>query len=207
MAIVATPYLAIQLTEILGRINGKKIFRNLSGDFHIVAYSCLAIFIAFNAFFGFHKYQSNNFRILVEPHRYPWHATQFLQQNRIYGNMLVPFDWGEYMIWKLPQSKVSIDGRFRTVYPEKVIVENENFANHREGWSDIISKYPTDIIVARKSDGTHKLVKKHQLIWAKIYEDPISVIFVHKGAPREATLKYVRKSRIISTDPPSYEFP
>ena len=36
--------------------------------------------------------------------------------------LLLPFEWGEYAIWHLwPACRVSVDGRFRTVYPEEIL--------------------------------------------------------------------------------------
>jgi len=38
------------------------------------------------------------------------------------GNMLVPFDWGHYAIWRFtPQFRVSIDGRRETIYTDDVV--------------------------------------------------------------------------------------
>jgi hypothetical protein len=51
----------------------------------------------------------------------PWlpepEAAQFIQQQRLQGNLLVWFDWGEYAIWHFsPHLRVSMDGRRETVY-------------------------------------------------------------------------------------------
>jgi len=43
-------------------------------------------------------------------------------------NLAVPLDWGEYVLWFLaPQVKVSLDGRFATVFPEQVVADNFDF--------------------------------------------------------------------------------
>ncbi len=44
-------------------------------------------------------------------------AVALLKQSGAGGNMAVPFDWGEYVLWHLgPAIKVSIDGRRETLY-------------------------------------------------------------------------------------------
>ncbi len=68
------------------------------------------------------KHIKVRFNIIVNPNIFPVYAVKFLKDNNVKGNILVPFDWGEYAIWKLyPDNRVSIDGRFDTVYPIDVI--------------------------------------------------------------------------------------
>ncbi len=53
---------------------------------------------------------------------FPARAVALLQQSGVRGNMAVPFDWGEYVIWHLgPGIKVSIDGRRETVYSDEML--------------------------------------------------------------------------------------
>jgi hypothetical protein len=55
-------------------------------------------------------------------------VVDFLRVNGVRGNLATPFDWGQYVLWKLhPAVKVSFDGRYETVYPEEVARDNFNF--------------------------------------------------------------------------------
>ena len=74
------------------------------------------------AYFHYHKYKEVGFKIQINPEVYPLYAMNFLEANKIDGNILVFFDWGEYVINKRPASKVSIDGRLWTAYPDEVFV-------------------------------------------------------------------------------------
>jgi len=68
---------------------------------------------------------AHRFRLVVNPSEYPVQAVDFLQRNGIQGNLAVPFDWGEYFIWKMyPKILVSIDGRYSTPYPMEVIEDS-----------------------------------------------------------------------------------
>src|SRR5262249_42708894 len=40
-------------------------------------------------------------QIFVAPGQFPVAAVRFMKQNGLSGNLLVPFDWGEYAIWHL----------------------------------------------------------------------------------------------------------
>lgn len=45
---------------------------------------------------------------------YPEKAIAFLSENVQRGELFVPYGWGGYLVWKLPDSKVFIDGRMPT---------------------------------------------------------------------------------------------
>src|SRR5262249_2098100 len=52
--------------------------------------------------------------IRIEPYyfAFPARAVALLKRSGVSGNVAVPFDWGEYVIWHLGREvKVSIDGR------------------------------------------------------------------------------------------------
>ena len=78
-------------------------------------------------------------------------SSKFLKENNLHGNLLVDFDWGEYCIWKLyPQFKVSIDGRYKTVYPESFIDEYFQFLYGNDDWELFLKKYPHQWALLRK---------------------------------------------------------
>jgi hypothetical protein len=149
----------------------------------------------------------NNFKILVEPQVYPSYAVQFMKDNGVQGNLWVPFDWGDYLIWKLPESKVSIDGRFRAAYPTSILDDHQIFWEGRPGWETILNKYPTDYILTRQKDRTHVLLDRHPG-WLKIYGDPISFLYVRKTNPPGPIETRFRNNQLINSKiPPSFDFP
>ncbi|PIQ95979.1 MAG: hypothetical protein COV67_12025 [Nitrospinae bacterium CG11_big_fil_rev_8_21_14_0_20_56_8] len=204
--IVATPYLTLQAAQVWERVRGR--LPRFSVDFRWALWSCLLLFTAGQALDGIQKYVPNRFRILVEPQVYPSYAVGFLRANGIGGNIAVPFDWGEYVIWHLPHSKVSIDGRFRTVYPESVIEQNQNFVTGAGRWRDLLERYPTEIVLARKRDRVHERLLLEPG-WIKIYEDPIAVIFITRSAESfTPVLESPAAGNLIQPrEPPSFEFP
>ncbi|MFQ5451728.1 MAG: hypothetical protein ACE5E9_13955 [Nitrospinaceae bacterium] len=207
-AIIMTPYLTAQGSRLADRLEPGKFFRIPSSPWiRATIQGTLILLIALQVFGGFSKYRVTGFRILVEPAIYPTYAVQFMEANRIDGNLLVPFDWGEYLIWKRPGSKVSIDGRFRTVYPEKVIQENEDFAAARPGWRAMLENYPADIVILRKPQQTRHPLKGEKG-WMKIYEDPLAMIFIRKTTPPgPIEQKALSRDLIRPTPPPPLTFP
>ena len=167
----------------------------------------LGVLLTWNIFVGLKKNGTNNFKIWVEPTIYPNYVVQFMETNKIQGNILVPFDWGEYLIWKLPESKISIDGRFRTAYPNDVIGKHKNFIIGNKSWRDLITNYPTDIVLTRIKDSTHLRMNKEK-DWINIYQDQTASLYIRKtNPPNRIENIYNNKQFIDPIEPPSYTFP
>ena len=98
---------------------------------HVGVLVSMGLFAGFQLSHNFIKWQRHEFQIHVDPAINPVYAVRFLKENGINGNIMTTSDWGEYVIWKLPKSKVSIDGRFWTVYPPDSIIQNMVF---QAGW-------------------------------------------------------------------------
>ena len=116
-----------------------------------------------------------------------------------FEHIRVPFEWGEYLIWKRPRSKVSIDGRFRTVYPEEVIQRSWNFTMGRDGWREIIEQYPTEIVLTRRSEHGHFLLRSHAS-WEQVYEDALAGIWIPRSDPPSPLLRKLRSGTLVRSD-------
>jgi hypothetical protein len=188
-AIVACPYLCFGLSALVERIgfgHRKLQLTPLSGNL-------LAIFVVFLAAYqlygGFRTYTAARCRIIVDPKDYPVGATQFISLNDIRGNLLLPFDWGEYAIWHLyPACRVSIDGRFRTVYPESVIQDHFLADDDRQGWMQLLEKYPADILLVEQIPFFQDMIHEKSP-WVYVYSDPTSILFLKNNDKNEAVLK------------------
>ncbi|MBI4384794.1 MAG: hypothetical protein HY579_12265 [Nitrospinae bacterium] len=206
-AILLAPYLFRQGLWLAERLAAGKFPENLSPAFHAVAKTVAVLFVAFQLHGAWFKYRSNDFQILVEPGAYPSYAVRFMTANGIGGNILVPFDWGEYVIWKLPGSKVSVDGRFETVYPAEVVRKNLAFSAGLPGWEAMLKDYPADVILIRRSDRTDVVLERDGQ-WVRIYEDPATAIFVPRSDPPGPALqKHYNRELVDPPGPPGFHFP
>jgi hypothetical protein len=61
------------------------------------------------------------FTLEVERDVFPESAVTFISENRLTGNTITFFDWGQYVLWKLPDNPVSFDGRLDTVYSAAIM--------------------------------------------------------------------------------------
>ncbi|MGH7771292.1 MAG: hypothetical protein ACREQA_03565 [Candidatus Binatia bacterium] len=149
----------------------------------------------------------HRFQLFVSPREYPTQAVDFLLRNGVRGNLAVPFDWGEYLIWKLyPEVRVSIDGRYTTAYPTEVIRDNWDWMEGKEGWRRLLERYPTEIAITNRRHPVTTLLRKDPE-WVYIYSDPIAFIFVRNVSSQQELLAKFREKRLRLPQTPSIHFP
>jgi len=101
--------------------------------------------------------------IVFDPADYPVTAVAALREAGVTANLAVPLEWGEYVLYFLqPRVKVSLDGRFATLFPEPVITDNFDFFAGDARWRRLLDDYPTDA-------------------WTRIWTDPIASVYVRDG--------------------------
>ena len=90
---------------------------------------------------------------------------------------MVPYDWGSYVMWKLaPNVKVSFDSRYEVAYPNWRMDEDDLFYDAKEGWEEILAKYPTDAVLVRTDLAIVKALES-KTGWNRVYSDPQFVVF------------------------------
>src|SRR5262249_12416763 len=124
--------------------------------------------------------------IRIEPFyfAFPARAVALLRHSHVHGNMAVPFDWGEYVIWHLgPGVKVSIDGRRETVYSDEAYRQSRDFASGTGAWDQLLKTGPaTDLVLVPKEAPAVALLSR-TTGWLPLYRDTFCVIFVREGLP------------------------
>jgi hypothetical protein len=94
----------------------------------------------------------------VDPGRYPVEAIERLKTEPP-GNLAVFFNWGEYALYHLyPRDRVSIDGRYETVYPEEVVRANWEFTNGVPGSEAFLDSPPADLALYPSDSGAARLL-------------------------------------------------
>jgi hypothetical protein len=113
---------------------------------------------------------------------YPVGAVDYLEEQQYQGNVMVPYDWGAYVMWRLgPAVKISMDSRYEVAYPPWRLDEDDQFYFARPGWQEILEKYPTDVVLV---PGDFPIVKPLGVHpgWRRIYEDPQFVMFAKQAS-------------------------
>jgi uncharacterized membrane protein len=123
--------------------------------------------------------------IRVQPYyfAFPARAVAFLRESGIRGNMAVPFDWGEYVLWHLgPGVKVSIDGRRETVYSDESYRESRDFERGTGVWDALLKSATTDLVLVPIGSPTANLLTGKNG-WVSLYHDSFCVLFAREGHP------------------------
>ncbi|MBN2475083.1 MAG: hypothetical protein JXB62_10780 [Pirellulales bacterium] len=82
---------------------------------------------------------------------YPAGVVAYLAERGFSGNLMVPFDAGSFVSWKLfPKVKVSLDSRYEAAYPPEAADCSVRFYGAAPDWKAILRRDPTDaVLVAR----------------------------------------------------------
>lgn len=123
---------------------------------------------------------ADRFHVVFDGAEYPVAAVRYLRGQSFRGNLAVPLDWGSYVLWHLaPNVKVSLDGRFATVYPPSVVESNFNFF---VGASDrLVKDFPTNAVLA---PARAQPTVSRQAGWSVRYRDEVAQLVV-QGAPSD----------------------
>jgi len=152
--------------------------------------ACCALFGIAAVFLTIRAWPSEPWRLRVAshplPHQgrhliYPVGAVNYLKDHKFQGNMMVPYDWGSYVMWTLtPSVKISFDSRYEVAYPTWRMDEDDRFYDAEPGWEEVLTNYPTDLVLVRSDLKIVTPLRSHPG-WSQVYADPQFVIFARNG--------------------------
>jgi hypothetical protein len=123
--------------------------------------------------------------IRIDPSHFafPARAVALMDRAGVEGNLVVDFDWGEYVIWYLGRRvKVSIDGRRETVYSSQALARDLDFREGRPGWRALLRvRDPSFALLRRGSPCEQRL--REEPGWKVAYEDRLSTLLVRQASP------------------------
>ena len=124
---------------------------------------------------------------------YPVGAVEYLKEAGFRGNMMVPFDWGAYVSWKLaPAVKVGMDGRYEVAYPDRVVDANYRLYMGEPGWDAVLAADPTDLVLIPNRLPLARLIPTAAAGWRRVYADRAFTVYARPGL---ASLPVVDRSR------------
>jgi len=144
--------------------------------FHRFAAAVLAVLLVFS-WAGRRDLSNRHLQGLVEKH-YPVKAAEFVSQQGIPGPLYNDYNWGGYLLWRLPQLPVSMDGR-AWVYGDARVERNIETWNCEKDWKNdpeltsanvVIGSVNARLSTALKEDPRFKIA----------YDDGIAIVFVKR---------------------------
>jgi hypothetical protein len=123
------------------------------------------------------RHRDLGLRMTVPPDRYPVAAVRVLERSKISGRLAVYFNWGEYALYHLhPRIRVSIDGRYETVYPDDVVRANWDFTRDLPGAETLLDRYPADFALYPTNSGAARRLDD-SAAWERVHWDDASVLY------------------------------
>ncbi|MEW5807744.1 MAG: hypothetical protein AB1756_10430 [Acidobacteriota bacterium] len=201
MAIVLAPILARYLTGTMERItaSGRPMMRIIHPPASSLNWIVL-IFLVFPLILkGVQKEIHLSMCIFKSDYFQPVTAVKMLKENGASGNIMNEYDWGGYIHWELPSSRIFVDGRSDTVYPYETIKEWAYFVNGVGEWEEVLMKYGADSILIRTQHLVNEKLKGSGR-WKLVYYDNICSFYVNIESSRNANFlkKWFSDSLIIS---------
>jgi hypothetical protein len=112
----------------------------------------------------------------------PAASVALLKESSVEGNLAVNFNWGGYAIWHLgPRIKVSIDGRYDSIYSQKNLFQNGQFMQGLGDWDALVEENNTEMALVRKVDAINNLLRLDP-DWVLVYSDEYSALFVRSDS-------------------------
>lgn len=113
--------------------------------------------------------------------QYPVRAVALLEASGVEANVAIFFNWGEYALWHLgPETKVGMDGRRETVYPESTYRSYLDFIGGSGDWDAFLELGPADLALVPPDKAAYNLLDLHG-DWTLVYTDRVAGIFGRRG--------------------------
>jgi hypothetical protein len=179
-ALVAAAPLAVQADAALGWLRSRSAFRLGFAAARIVAVGLCALAFAQLGLLSARVWRARA-GIFYAADEYPVGALAYARQHQLRGNLAVPLDWGGYALWHLaPAVRVSIDGRFATVYPARVVEDNFAFFRGDGGVDSIrlLDAYDTDLALVPHGVATPVDARPE---WHLLYRDAVAALFARSA--------------------------
>ncbi len=174
-ALCAAAPLTAQLESTKSWLTSRSSFALSPTAQRIIAFSIAALAVLQVSMTGARLWR-DRLQVVFDPRDYPVAAVRALADAGTSLNLAVPLDWGEYVLWFLaPQVKVSLDGRFATVYPEQVVADNFDFFASAPGWRRLLEQYPTEAVLLPAG---WSVPIQNEPAWRRVYGDEVAAIYV-----------------------------
>ncbi len=111
----------------------------------------------------------------AEAETYPRRATDWIERHGYRGRLFNDFNWGGYLLWRLPQLHVSIDGRAH-IYSDEEMQRSYDTWQALPGWQDDPDLRRADVVVAPKASPLATHLRRHAG-FRLVYEDELANVY------------------------------
>lgn len=158
----------------------------------IIKDTILILLIIF--FVYFYKTQIVKFGFDMRESSYPKQAAELINNSLLPGNMFNHYNYGGYLIWKMPNYKVFVDGRLE-MYLGQAGQDYLTILTAKPGYEKLLEKYQINFLINYLTDPiVEKLVEDDN--WRYIYNDNQYIVLVKNSPQNRAFIEqYWSKSK------------
>ena len=120
------------------------------------------------------------FRMEVPRALFPVSAIAYMKAHHLTGNTITFFDWGQQMLWELPDNPVSFDGRLDTVYSRPVMDAHWQLYAGRDPGPALPLHDARCALLPTSSRALELLYEQN---WTVAYWDPVATVMVRQNHP------------------------
>ncbi|HZP41025.1 MAG TPA: hypothetical protein VFD84_05885 [Candidatus Binatia bacterium] len=136
----------------------------------------------------------------VSPRTWPFAAVRFLRAQPPLGRMANHYNWGGFLVWALPEYRVSIDGR-ATFYGEPEVLRAMKLIQLKPGWRGELERMAPDFVFwERRAPLATALAGDPG--WTKVYADDLATIFLRADHPLRRVVKRAARRWLLPGPPP-----
>lgn len=117
--------------------------------------------------------------------KYPVQAADFVAKRGYGGPLYNPFDWGGYLIWRLPDLPVAMDGRTNLHGVERIMRSFKTWSGQPD-WDGDPELQAARLVIGNAKSPLARLLRSDPR-FQLVYEDQLAVVFVAPLTPAEAT--------------------
>ena len=110
--------------------------------------------------------------------RFPVDAANFIESENLKGPMYNDYNWGGYLMWRLPQRKVSIDGR-TWVHPTEYIERSNRVWSAAPVWRNDAELAAAGFVIGAKGMPLSAALANDPR-FELAYEDEIAAVYVRR---------------------------
>ena len=108
---------------------------------------------------------------------FPEGAAALLAEGMWPGKIYNDYVWGGYLIWRLPQRPVFIDGRAEVYYPTHAFDDEMKIHHVAAGWQKTLDDRGVEVVLTQKAQGLAEALKAEK-DWKLAFTGKVEVVYV-----------------------------
>jgi hypothetical protein len=136
---------------------------------------------------GVHQRHVIRFQPVAEAAAFPSAAVTFLEQRHSDAPMFNSYDWGGYLIWRLPQRKVFVDGR-ADLYGDDFVDHFMAASNLTGDWKQVLEKWDIGTVIVR-IDSPLVTGLSTSNVWKLMFHDAQAAVLMRETPDRRPGIR------------------